>query len=77
MPVTISRTYLAIATLAIVALAFGVLTWGQGAPTGTQTSLEEPSVRRRDGDPSGRRKACVPGRSDVDPEFDQPLHADR
>ena len=38
MPVTISRTYLAIATLAIVALAFGVLTWGQGAPTGTQAA---------------------------------------
>ena len=38
MPVTISRTQLVIATLAIVALAFGVLTWSQGAPAGTQAA---------------------------------------
>ena len=34
----ISRTHLVVATLAIVVLAFGVLTWSQGAPASTQAA---------------------------------------
>ena len=38
MRTAISRTNLVVATLAIIALAFAVLTWGQGAPANTQAA---------------------------------------